>query len=271
MRFDSNQAWKDAVQAVAANRDPLLALAGVFFMLPQLLFSLFFPQPEPLPGATPDQITAQLSDYFSGAAPAMVVMAVVQMLGTLTVLTLFTDKARPTVGDAIRQGASSIIPAFLAQLLFGFALALAVIVLVGIAVASGVTAIAALAVMFGLVLFVYVSIRLGLIAPVVVVEQLRNPVAILRRSWDLTRGNVGRLLLFFILLTLVFVVVTVVVMGLIGVVLALLLGGESARFVAALVSSAMVGVATLYFIAIIASVHRQLAGPSAEAAAQPFA
>ena len=51
MRFDSNQAWKDAASAVSANRDVLLALAGVFFVLPSFAFTLLYPQPEPPAGA----------------------------------------------------------------------------------------------------------------------------------------------------------------------------------------------------------------------------
>ena len=41
MKFDSNQAWKQAASQVSANRDVLIALAGVFLLLPVLAFSLF--------------------------------------------------------------------------------------------------------------------------------------------------------------------------------------------------------------------------------------
>ena len=56
MRFDSNLAWKDAASAVSANRDVLLALAGVFFVLPSFAFALLYPQPEPPAGAAPEQL-----------------------------------------------------------------------------------------------------------------------------------------------------------------------------------------------------------------------
>ena len=39
--------------AVSANRDVLLALAGVFFVLPSFAFALLYPQPEPPAGAAP--------------------------------------------------------------------------------------------------------------------------------------------------------------------------------------------------------------------------
>ncbi|MFD2135472.1 hypothetical protein ACFSLT_10020 [Novosphingobium resinovorum] len=41
MKFDSSRAWSQASQAVSANREVVLALAGVFFLLPQLMFSIF--------------------------------------------------------------------------------------------------------------------------------------------------------------------------------------------------------------------------------------
>ncbi|GAM05589.1 hypothetical protein [Novosphingobium sp. MBES04] len=41
MQFDSNLAWNEAVARVRANRDVLMALAGVFFLLPALLSSVF--------------------------------------------------------------------------------------------------------------------------------------------------------------------------------------------------------------------------------------
>ena len=41
MKFDSNGAWLDAMAAVRANRQVLLAVAGVFFLLPTLLSTVF--------------------------------------------------------------------------------------------------------------------------------------------------------------------------------------------------------------------------------------
>ena len=266
MRFDSNLAWKDSVQAVSANRDVLLALAGVFFMLPSLAFALLFPQPDPQPGLTPEQTLAVMGDFYRGAMPYMLVMSLVQAIGTLSVLTLFTDRARPTVGEAIRLGIGGVFSYLGAYLLIGMGLGLTGGLLIGGMAAAGVPALAVAL----LVAMVYIGIRMSLIAPVVAVDRVRNPIAALRRSWDLTRGNAGRILLFFVLLGLAFIVVLLVIMGLIGVMLALVAGGEGAKIGAAVISSLLTGVMTLYFIAVIASIHRQLSGPSAEAVSATF-
>ena len=101
MRFDSNQAWKDAASAVSANRDVLLALAGVFFVLPSFTFTVFYPQPEPPAGATPEQLFDLMGAFYRQAWPVLLAMAAVQMVGTLAMLALFTDRSRPTVGQAL--------------------------------------------------------------------------------------------------------------------------------------------------------------------------
>lgn len=270
MTFDSNRAWKEAVAAVAANREVLLALAGVFFVLPSIAFSLFFPQPEPPAGATPEQTLALMREFYLGAAPYFIPIGLVQMGGTLAMLTLFTDRSRPTVSVAIKQGFIAVIPYFLAQLMLGLGIGLAAVVLLALAGLTGVTAIVVLAGIALAVIVVYAAVKTSLVAPVVAVEYERNPVAALRRSWALTKGNSVRLVLFYLLVVVAFVIVVSIAMGIVGVALALLVGGETARIIAAVVSAVLGGVFSVYFVAILASVHRQLAGPSTAAVSATF-
>jgi membrane-anchored glycerophosphoryl diester phosphodiesterase (GDPDase) len=142
--------------------------------------------------------------------------------------------------------------------------------LIGGMAAAGVPALAVVAVVALLVVMIYIGVRMSLIAPVVAVDRVRNPIEALRRSWDLTRGNAGRILGFYVLLGLAFIVVLLVLMGLIGVLLAVIAGGEGAKIGAAVISSLLTGIMTLYFIAIMASIHRQLSGPTAEAVSATF-
>lgn len=270
MRFDSNLAWKDAVQAVSANREVLLALAGVFFMLPSLAFSVLVPTPEPQPGLTPEQTITMALDIYRRTMPYLVAMSLIQAVGTLSVLTLFTDRAQPTVGEAIRLGLGGALPYLGAYLLMGLGLGLGGSILFGAAAAAGVPAVAAVVALGLLVAVIYVGIRMSMIAPVVAVDRVRNPIKALRRSWELTRGNTGRILLFFLLLGVAFLVVLIVIMAVAGMALALVAGGEAAKIVAAVISSLLTAVMTLYFIAVLASIHRQLSGPSAEKVAEAF-
>ena len=118
--------------------------------------------------------------------------------------------------------------------------------------------------------YLYVLIRLILVAPVVVVDRVRNPVAALRRAWALSRGNTGRIALFLFLVLVVFFIVMAIIMAIIGTVLAVTVGANGARIVAALFSATLGAILTLYLMAILAAIHRQLAGPSPQAMTQTF-
>lgn len=266
MRFDSNKAWQDAVQAVSANKDVLWALAGVFYVLPSFAFAVAFPQPEPAAGASPEQLLAQLGGYYTTAAPFMLLMVVLQLLGTLSILTIMTDSRRPTVGEAIRIGAASVLPVLAAQLLLGLGLGLVAVVLLSLAGISGSMPLVVVMTIMLLIAFLYLSLRTLMVSPVVAVDGLRNPIAALRRSWDLTKGSVGALALFFLLLMIVVGVVFGIIMLVIGMILAVLTAPDTAKLIAALISSFLVAGMTVMFVGVIAAVHRQLAGPTASTA-----
>ena len=262
IKFDSNLAWKDAVAAVSANREVLLALAGVFFLLPTLAFTLLFRVPEPAAGMTAEQQAQMTLDFLTSALPLIIPMAILQLAGTLALLTLLTDRARPTVGQAIRQGFSGMVPYFISQMLFGMALGLGGGVLLGVAAASGSQALASLILAVVLAAAVYVMIRIALVPTTIAMERERNPVAALRRSWNLTRGNAGRIALFFVVLMIALLVMTALLQILIGSLMLILTGAEGARVGVGIVSSAISAVITLYFVAVLASIHKQLAGTS---------
>ena len=270
MKLDSNLAFKEAASAVAANKEVLLALAGVFFVLPSLAFAIFFPQPEPQPGMQPEQLMTMLREYYLSAFPYALPMAIVQMAGSLAVLTLFTDRSRPTVGEAIKQGFIGLLPYFGASLLMGLGYGLVGGVLIVLIRATGSTGLAVVAVIALLISVIYMALRLSLLAPVVAVDRVRNPVAAIQRSWALTKGNAGGIALFFLLLIIVFIVVSVMALAIAGVVFALVLGTGAAKIAAAALSSLAGAAFTLYFMSILAAVHRQLAGPSSEAISATF-
>lgn len=270
MRFDSNLAWKDAASAVSANRDVLLALAGVFFVLPSFAFALLYPQPEPPAGAAPEQLFELMGAFYRQAWPVLLAIAAVQMVGTLAMLTLFTDRSRPTVGQALAQGLNGLVPVIAAQLLLGMGLGLVALIPLVAAGATGIPAAVALVIVLAGAVMLWAYIRSALVSPAVVVDGIRNPVAALRRSFALTRGNAGRIALFFLLLVVAFVIVVGVISALLGMLFEVVIGGEAATALTALVSSAGEAVMAVYFVAVVAATHRQLAGPSADATAARF-
>ena len=270
MKFDSNLAWKQASAAISTNREVVLALAGVFFLLPGLAIALLFPQPDPAANLSQEQMMAVFGDYYASILPVALPMVLFQAVGTLGLLTLLTDRTRPTVGEALKLGIKGIVPYLLAQILLGIAIGIVGGALLAITGASGVVAIAAIGIVGAVAIIAYVAIKTSLVAPVIVIEGERNPFQALKRSWQLTSGNSVRIALFYLLVVLAFLVVILIATAIIGIVLSLLAGSEVGQVVGAVVSSALNAFMALYFVAIIAAIHRQLAGESSMTIGQTF-
>jgi Membrane domain of glycerophosphoryl diester phosphodiesterase len=270
MRFDSSKAWNEAAQSVAANRDVLLALAGVFMVLPLFALAVFVPQPEPPAGSSAEALLELLGAYYRQTWPAYLAAALVNMVGTLAMLALLTDPSRPTVGQTIRLGTVATPSVIAAQLMMGMGLALAAMVPVAAVSALGVPALAVVAVAAALAVAVWVWIRCALVMPAVMVDGLKNPFAALQRSWRLTQGNAGRLLAFLVLVGVAFLISIFLAQMVIGLVLSLALPGEAAAVGTALVASVLQAVMSVYFVAVIAASHRQLSAPEAQLQAREF-
>lgn len=269
MRFDSNQAWQQATALVSANRDVLWALAGVFLVLPSFAVGVLVPPPEPPAGADGDALMALMGDYYSSAWPWLLIMAVCQVIGTLAMLALYTDRTRPTVAEALQLALRGALPVIAAQLLAGIGFTFAALIPFGLAALAGSQVLAGLVIAACLVALIYMMIRISLVAPVVMVDGERNPIAALKRSWQITRGNTARLLLFYALLLIGFGIVYLLIVGLVGLVLRLALGSELAVVLGTLVSAALQAVMAIFFMAVYAAAHRQLARPGADAPVIP--
>lgn len=204
---------------------------------------------------------ATLSAYYNSAWPWLLGMAVCQVIGTLAMLALYTDRTRPTVSEALKLALRGALPVILAQLLAGMGIAAAAMIPITLAALTGIQALATAVVAACLVALVYVMVRISLVAPVVMVDGERNPVAALKRSWNLTRGNAGRLLLFYALLLIGFGIVILLVGGLVDLLLRLVLGMELGSTLGTLVSAALQAVMAIFFMAVYAATHRQLARP----------
>ena len=268
-KLDSNAAWKEASSQVSANRDVFLALAGVFFVVPSLALTVIGGEPEFVPGMQPEQITAALVAFLTGAWWLIALNLILQVSGMLAILTLMRDRTRPTVREAITGALRGLLPYLGAVLLLVLAFGL----VGGLAIAIGGAVTPALAVVALLLVtgfWLYANIRLILIAPVVAVEGTRNPLTVLRRSWALTRGQFWRIFGFLALVVILFVVVLGVVSLLFGVVLAIFTSGETQRVLGALLSSTMTAILLVYLTGIYSAIHRQLAGPGKAGLAETF-
>ena len=138
-------------------------------------------------------------------------------------------------------------------------------------VATGLPVLVFALVMLLFALAAYLVVKLSLTMPVIVIDKVLNPFAALTRSWRLTRGNSFRIFLFYLLLALIYLVVATVFGG--GIVLiATLAAGEGtlSLVITAVVSGLLGAAASLILTAILAAIHRQLAGSSPEALGATF-
>ena len=264
IKLDTNLAWQNAHAAIKGNREALLAIAGVFFFLPSLAFALLYPQPPAATGTmTPDQAWAFFEKFYRESLPFTLAMTVAQIVGTMAILRLFSGQHRPTVGDAIVKGAADAAVFLLAMFAVSLIGSIAAGLILALAAATGQPAVAGLAMAAAIAGLLYAFVRLILVMPVMAIEGLRNPVAAFSRSWALTGGNVGRILLFIVLMMLAYLVIVGVVSAVLGIALALVLGAEGAKIAVGIVAAGVGAVFTLYLFTALAAIHRQLAGPSA--------
>lgn len=266
MKLDTNRAWQEATAMVSANRDVLLAVAGVFLVLPSLALALLFPMPEISFDAPPRATLAILSEHFRVALPWQLLSAIVAAIGVLALLALFTDRQRPTVGAAIAEGLRGT-PSYIATMLVSALVFLvAFLVVSAIAAASGSPAFALLLALPAMAGVIYLSIRWNLAGPVIAAERERNPFAALQRSWTLTQGNVGRILIFLLLLGLVYLTVLLIGAGVIALIATVALGPGVGDVAGALTGAVLGGIFSIYVTASLAAIHRQLSGVAEETA-----
>lgn len=259
-RFDSNRAWQEATAAVSANREVMAALAGVFIVLPAFALSVLLPMPEQQGAADFDAAMAAASTYLQQNWLPYVVSGLINIIGTMALLALFGHASRPTVGEAIKRGLHAAPAGILVQILLGMMLTGAVLLPGTLLALSGSTALAGLGIAIGVTLAAWLWSRTSLATPIIAIDNLRNPITALQRSFALTRGNAGRLLLFYFLLILAFVIATQLVVLVVTLAAQALGGAEAALIAGALIGSVLQAALTVYLAGAMAASYRQLAG-----------
>ena len=271
MKFDMGAAWQDATTMISRNKEVLLVVAGIFFFLPALVQALLIPGMDQLFTDTtdPETMQAQVLALYTDWGWLFILTGLLSIVGYLALLSLLRDASRPTVGDAIKGGFIGLLPAIGTYILFVLLISLIAGLAIGAGAGSGSVAVG---IVFGLVAFiavVYISVKTSLAAPVVALDREYNPIKVFARSWKLTKGNSLRIFLFFFLIMLVYFVISLIVGMIAALVLAAL--GNTVGLVVAGLLSAFIGTAVaIVLVAVLAAMHRQLAGPSAESVSETF-
>jgi hypothetical protein len=276
-KLDMGKAWTQATGLIGANRDTIGAIAGLFFFVPAFAIAVFVPElsnpATPPPGANPDAafeaMMAQMRAAYAANWPLLLVLTVVQFVGSMGLFALLTDRGNPTVAEALGTGLRSIPTYIAAQVIGALGAGLALGIPFGLVLAAAPVFVGVLIGFVLLVVLVYIFVKLSLAAPVIAIEGERNPIAALRRSWRLTKGNSARILIFIVLLAVVISIVAALVSGIIGLILAAF--GESVATIGNGAVGALVNaVVTVIFLVVTVAIHRQLAGHTPEALAATF-
>lgn len=257
MKFDSNLAWSQATAAMAAHRELLLALAGVFFFLPSFALIMLVKQPHVPTNARPEQVMAVLEPFASSVAPWIIFGSIVQWLGQLTLIELFGGRGRSTVGQALRNAVSLMATYIIVQLITSFAIGL--VFLLALALGSLIHQLVGLALALYVVCQAYAYFITA--GAVIVLEDKLNPITALTRAIVAARSSGFRIGNFLFLLLIAALFVLSVLAIILGILATLTMGeGRAAEIVTGFASSAASAFVLTYFAAIIVAIYRQLAG-----------
>lgn len=247
---------------VSTNRDMLIAVAGVFFLLPGLIGAVVLPVPQFTKGMDQAQMIEAVTRFYIDAGPWLVLLTLPMLAGYLTVLAMLIDPARPTVGQAIGR-AVRVLPGYLAvQILFALSVSIASGVVLGLLSLAVPQAIASIAV---LVAMIYPAIRMVLFGPTIMARGVRNPFRALVDAVTLTKGSVIGMTLFFgpalVLFTVLYLVITIIA----TIALAGVSQPEAQRLGVEAVGAVVLATGYVYLTAMIAAAWRQLDEPAPDA------
>ncbi|WP_165853516.1 glycerophosphoryl diester phosphodiesterase membrane domain-containing protein [Aurantiacibacter aquimixticola] len=272
IKLDLGRAWNEAVALMSANKDVIAVVAGVFFFLPSAISTIAIPMGDIQAAAgsgeiEPEALLDLLAGFYAQYWWVFALVALFQAVGMIGLLALLTDQRRPTVGEALGFGLKALIPYIAAQLLATFLLVAAFLLPIVLGAAIN-TAVAVLLGVVGVVLAIYIWVKFALVSPVIAIEREMNPLAALRRSWKLTKGNSLRLFAFIALLALCFAVLTLLANMVFSI--ATVAGEQVGLFVSAIGGAVMNSALVVVFLAVLAAVHRQLSGGTSEAVRDAF-
>lgn len=236
-KFDKSAAWDDAKRLLGAHQNYVWTIAGVFIFLPQLLFGLLMPAPNALQqtALTPEAQIETLRGLMLTLLPFALLMAVVSSIGSAAILRIWLARSEITVGDAVKTGLGLVITLFIIHILTSISVGIGLFLLI--------------------IPGIYLWVRL-LVAPAFAVDMNeRNPIAALAASWRLTKGNSLSIFIFVILLVIVASIIFILlstIAALFGLIPAVGL------FLVQAISGFLATVATIFFLAVVAAIYRQL-------------
>ena len=247
MKFSYSAVWNDTVALLRAHGALIAALAGVFIFLPALLIAQFVPQNE-TPAATVVEAVAAGREYLLANWHWLLLQTLLNIVGTIAILTLVFARSGTSVGQAIAHGFTLLPFFFLASILANIAIGIGLVLLI--------------------VPGLYLIGRLAPLGPVIVAEQEKNPIAAIRRTFEVTKGNGWRVLGLVFLVALAAAILALVVNMLLGILFTLIAGQELGALLARIVEAATGAALATLLVLLYAAIYRAL---SPRAAPEVFA
>lgn len=226
-------------------------------------------------GAEPDPAAMFAGMGFSIVLFYLLIYAV-QFAMVIALMRLCSDRHPPSIGDAIGTGIRGV------PTMFGAVILLVIAGIVGGllfglifgAVAAGLNSgvLTVLLAIASFVLIILLYARLSMLTPVIAIDEERNPIRAISRSWSMTGPAMVKIALVIGLAAIVSVLAILLLMGATIGTAALSgqppsAGGMIGLILGMLVFGVTVG---LYFNALFAAIHRQVSGGGAEQASAAF-
>ncbi|MEP7350057.1 MAG: hypothetical protein ABI668_08915 [Sphingorhabdus sp.] len=236
--LDFTEIWNDATALLKSNREIVLALAGVFFLLPALAAQFLLTPIEPISKPTPEQAVQMVQSWFAVNWYWFVLFLVVGMIGVLSFNILLLDAKKPTVGEALGQACALWPTLFMARLLVTCAVFLGALLLI--------------------VPGVYLAVKFILVEPVIGAENQRNPITAMQRSWELTKGKSLPIFGFLLIVAVVSIIAFFVISLIFNIAIVLLLPADIVPMLTELVSTVLQMGLSLLFLFLYAAIYRQV-------------
>ncbi len=256
-KLSLSRAWEEATAVLARDGRLFAAVALALFVLPGLILNVSMPNMNP----------GELPSVGPWLAVALVVL-LVSLVGQLAVIRLALEP-HVTVGEAIVHGARRLTAYVLAVLLW-----VVPILIVGSALygflgtnPSNPSVSASLALLVLSLVGIFLAVRLMLSSAVSSAEAI-GPIAIIRRSWQLSRGNWWRLFIFLFVFAVGAICLLWAIESVVGLLVRTMFDASGPLTVGslliAIVSQLVSAVLSVTFFVILARIYVQRSGAVAE-------
>lgn len=235
LKFSYDQAWADCVAMARAHTSLLLAITGVFVLLPQFAQGLFIAPPE-IKGFDQAAIVAW-NEYLSENFLTLFLLNLPVALGQAAILSLVLAPEKPTVGQALTNAAT---------------LLLSIIVL---------SLIVNVMIFGGFILFIvpgiYLLGRLSVAASAQMAERIANPIVAIQRSMALTAKNGFEIAGLMILIIVVGYIIAMAIGAVVGIILTLIVPSVAASAAISLLQATLAALTMLVLTILSAAIYAQ--------------